>query len=207
MKYVDILIDRQKYNSRQAQTNVINGSFNKNWVGKHWRNTRGWSIKNAKNERKNWLLQIVQTSPLLWQYGHQRTAKMFWYWIKYKSKMFGIKNITAVEIDQLPYQKLPWYGHYWYGKIDQMVISKDDNKKDNIMMMVMIWLKKKRSVICGWVGARVRLRKHNVWRHPLFPSHPSPPAFFSFCLSHFYHDYDLCMACACSLDDFLIYPI
>ena len=87
--------------------------------------------------------------------------------------MFGIKNITAVEIDQLPYQKLPWYGHYWYGKIDQMVISKDDNKEDNIMMMVMIWLKKKRSVICGWVGARVRLRKHNVWRHPLFPSPPS----------------------------------
>ena len=40
--------------------------------------------------------------------------------------MFGIKNITAVEIDQLPYQKLPWYGHYWYGKIDQMVTSKDD---------------------------------------------------------------------------------
>ena len=50
--------------------------------------------------------------------------------------MFGIKNITAVEIDQLPYQKLPWYGHYWYGKIDQMVTSKDDNKEDKIMMMI-----------------------------------------------------------------------
>ena len=25
--------------------------------------------------------------------------------------MFGIKNVTAVEIDQLRYQKLPWYGN------------------------------------------------------------------------------------------------
>ena len=40
--------------------------------------------------------------------------------------MFGIKNVTAVEIDQLRYQKLPWYGNYRYGKIYQMVTWKKD---------------------------------------------------------------------------------